>query len=159
MAWWPSEPFLGLLNRPFLRCMVKPFDLSEKRWSFAGICPKNVQVPQTSFAKLGIFWSLDGKHKMEGIRPEESRSRAILFRWMFGCLGRCGKKMGKGTAPASGCQPKNRGVYPPKWMVKIREKPIFWWMIWGAHPYFWKHPSLVLLMGFAKPAMLPGTRS
>ena len=23
-----------------------------------------------------------------------------------------------------GCQPKNRGILPPKWMVKIRENPI-----------------------------------
>ena len=41
-----------------------------------------------------------------------------------------------------GCQPKNRGKTKPKmdgiWMVKIRETPIFKWMIWGVeNPYFW----------------------
>ena len=36
--------------------------------------------------------------------------------------------------------PKIGGV-PPKWMVKIMENPMNKWMIWGAHPYFWKHPS------------------
>ncbi len=34
---------------------------------------------------------------------------------------------------------KNRGG-PPKWMVKIMENPMNKWMIWGAHPYIWKHP-------------------
>ena len=34
---------------------------------------------------------------------------------------------------------KNRGIYPPKWMVKIMENPMNKWMIWGHH-YFWKHP-------------------
>ena len=36
--------------------------------------------------------------------------------------------------------PKNRGVYPPKWMMKIMEKtPMNKWMIWGVKkkPYFW----------------------
>ncbi len=37
--------------------------------------------------------------------------------------------MGKGH----GCQPKNRRILPPKWMVKIRENPMNKWMIWGAH--------------------------
>ncbi len=32
------------------------------------------------------------------------------------------------------------GVKTPKWMVKIMENPMNKWMIWGAHPYFWKHP-------------------
>ena len=30
-----------------------------------------------------------------------------------------------------GCQPKNRGSFPPKWMVKIMENPMYKWMIWG----------------------------
>ena len=33
---------------------------------------------------------------------------------------------------------KNRGG-PPKWMV-YNWKTLLKWMIWGAHPYFWKHP-------------------
>ena len=36
---------------------------------------------------------------------------------------------------------ENRGDFPPKWMVKIKEKPIKHGMIWGYH-YFWKHPNL-----------------
>ncbi len=31
------------------------------------------------------------------------------------------------------------GGKPPKWMVKIMEKPMNKWMIWG-YTYFWKHP-------------------
>ena len=31
---------------------------------------------------------------------------------------------------------KNRGVYPPKWMVKIMENPMNKWMIWGETPLF-----------------------
>ncbi len=34
------------------------------------------------------------------------------------------------------------GGKPPKWMVKIMENPMNKWMIWGAHPYFWKHPYI-----------------
>ena len=35
-------------------------------------------------------------------------------------------------SPASnGCQPKNRGIYPPKWMVKIIQKTLLKWKIWG----------------------------
>ncbi len=35
---------------------------------------------------------------------------------------------------------KNRGILPPKWMVKIMvPNPMNKWMIWGCH-YFWKHP-------------------
>ena len=34
---------------------------------------------------------------------------------------------------------KNRGK-PPKWMVKIMEKPIFQWMIWG-YPLFLETPK------------------
>ena len=34
---------------------------------------------------------------------------------------------------------KNKGILPPKWMVKIRVKPYKKLMIWGYH-YFWKHP-------------------
>ena len=33
---------------------------------------------------------------------------------------------------------KNRGT--PKWMVYLMENPIKNGMIWGVHPYFWKHP-------------------
>ena len=36
---------------------------------------------------------------------------------------------------------ENRGDFPPKWMVKIKENPIKHGMIWGYH-YFWKHPNL-----------------
>ena len=38
-----------------------------------------------------------------------------------------------------GCQPKNRGIWPPKWMV-YNGKPS--WNSWfgGIYPYFWKHP-------------------
>ena len=42
---------------------------------------------------------------------------------------------------------KNRGGFPPKWMVKIMEKPIKHGMIWGAHPYFWKHPYVPFSKG------------
>ena len=36
---------------------------------------------------------------------------------------------------------KNRGVKPPKWMVKIMEIPMNKWMIWGVFThYFRKHP-------------------
>ena len=35
---------------------------------------------------------------------------------------------------------KNRGWFPPKWMVKIMENPMNKWMIWGFSHYFWKHP-------------------
>ena len=41
----------------------------------------------------------------------------------------------------NGCFSKNRGLKPPKWMVKIMEKPLLKWMIWGYH-YFRKHPNL-----------------
>ena len=34
---------------------------------------------------------------------------------------------------------KNRGT--PKWMV-YNGKTLLKWMIWGAHPYIWKHPYL-----------------
>ena len=36
---------------------------------------------------------------------------------------------------------KNRWILPPKWMVYFMENPMNKWMTWGAHPYFWKHPS------------------
>ncbi len=43
-----------------------------------------------------------------------------------------------------GCWTKNRGIWPPKWMVKIMvPNPMNKWMIWGAHPYFWKHPYIM----------------
>ena len=49
---------------------------------------------------------------------------------------------GKVEKGSYGCWTKNRGRFlPPKWMVKIMENPMNKWMIWGAHPYFWKHPS------------------
>ena len=35
---------------------------------------------------------------------------------------------------------KNRGMFPPKWMVKIMEKPMNKWDDLGVFPYFWKHP-------------------
>ena len=36
---------------------------------------------------------------------------------------------------------KNRGVYPPKWMVYFMENPIKIDDLGGFyHPYFWKHP-------------------
>ena len=40
-----------------------------------------------------------------------------------------------------GCQPKNRGIFTPKWMVNIMENLINMddLGIWG-YPYFWKHP-------------------
>ena len=38
-----------------------------------------------------------------------------------------------------GVEPKIVGK-PPKWMVYFMENPMNKWMIWGAHPYFWKHP-------------------
>ena len=41
-----------------------------------------------------------------------------------------------GWKPSYWCQPKNRGILPPRWMVKIMENPIKW-MIWG-YTYFWK---------------------
>ncbi len=44
------------------------------------------------------------------------------------------------TPSTYGCWTKNRVILPPKWMVKIMETPMNKWMIWGAHPYFWKHP-------------------
>ncbi len=43
---------------------------------------------------------------------------------------------------AIGCWTKNREILPPKWMMKIMENPILLWMIWGAHPYFWKDAPL-----------------
>ena len=39
------------------------------------------------------------------------------------------------------CISKNRGILPPKRMVKIMENPMNKWMIWGYH-YFWKHPDM-----------------
>ena len=38
---------------------------------------------------------------------------------------------------------KNRGT--PKWMVYFMENPMNKWMIWGAHPYFWKHPYIQVI--------------
>ncbi len=35
------------------------------------------------------------------------------------------------------------GVFPPKWMVKIRENPMNKWMIWGENPLFLvQHPCV-----------------
>ena len=44
----------------------------------------------------------------------------------------------------NGCQPKNRGFLPPKWMV-YKEKTL-WTNGWfgGKHPYFWKHPVCII---------------
>ena len=40
-----------------------------------------------------------------------------------------------------GVEPKIGGLKPPKWMVKIMENPIIYWMIWGENtPICWKHP-------------------
>ena len=49
---------------------------------------------------------------------------------------------------AYGCWTKNRGILPPKWMVKIMENPMYKWMIWGYH-YFWKHPYNFLQLKFS----------
>ncbi len=39
---------------------------------------------------------------------------------------------------------KNRGILPPKWMVKIMEHPMNKWMIWGVLPplFFEGHPHI-----------------
>ena len=39
-----------------------------------------------------------------------------------------------------GCWTKNRGIFPPKWMVYFMENPIQINDFVGTHPYFWKHP-------------------
>ena len=41
---------------------------------------------------------------------------------------------------------KNRGILPPKWMVKIRENP-YEHMGWfgGFSHYFWKHPCMYIM--------------
>ena len=46
-------------------------------------------------------------------------------------------------------EPKIGGFYPQKWMVKIMEKPMNKWMIWG-YPYFWKHPNRHKLLWFSE---------
>ncbi len=48
--------------------------------------------------------------------------------------------VGMFLASIYGCWTKNRGGFPPKWMVKIMENPMIKWMIWVVFPYFWKHP-------------------
>ena len=38
---------------------------------------------------------------------------------------------------------KNRGILPPKWMVKIMENPMNKWMIWGETPLYLEcHPHV-----------------
>ncbi len=49
------------------------------------------------------------------------------------------------TFDPNGCQPKNRGK-TPKMDGENNGKPYEKFMIWGAHPYFWKHPNLFLQM-------------
>ena len=44
---------------------------------------------------------------------------------------------------------KTRCVYPPKWMVKIRENPIKHGMIWGETPLFLETPIWVNVVGSA----------
>ena len=39
-----------------------------------------------------------------------------------------------------GCWTKHRGIFPPKWMVKIMENPMNKWMIWGVFPLFLETP-------------------
>ena len=39
-----------------------------------------------------------------------------------------------------GCWTKNRGKTPK--MDGLQWNTLLKWMIWGAHPYFWKHPYL-----------------
>ena len=52
-----------------------------------------------------------------------------------------------------GCWTKNRGILPPKWMVKMVET--LWtngWFGGGKNPYFWKHPYVQ--MGFVSTNMV-----
>ena len=47
---------------------------------------------------------------------------------------------------------KNKGCFPPKWMVKLMENPFFKWMIWGVLThYFRKHPYDVWVLGPLDP--------
>ena len=50
---------------------------------------------------------------------------------------------------------KNNGT--PKWMVYFMENPMNKWMIWGAHPYFWKHPCVFgwKMMEWKNPSRFP----
>ena len=49
------------------------------------------------------------------------------------------KKSVKSTNPGVS---KNRGMFPPKWMVYFMENPMNKWMIWGVKTHhFWKHPN------------------
>ena len=52
--------------------------------------------------------------------------------------------------PDMGVEPKiGMGPNPPKWMVKIMvPNPMNKWMIWGAHPYFWKYPYVLRIRNF-----------
>ena len=51
---------------------------------------------------------------------------------------------------------KNRGILPPKWMVKIMENPIKHGMIWGVKsPYFWVDTHI----NFPQGPTHPGQRS
>ena len=74
-----------------------------------------------------------------------------------------------------GCQPKNRGVYPWKWMVKIMvPNPMNKWMIWGFPHIFgntqmnrsfhsdrskWMHPRLIDASGNFVETLCPVTGS
>ena len=53
------------------------------------------------------------------------------------------------TPGRCGCWTKNRGVYPPKWMVKIMENPIKMDDLGGFHPIF-KHPYSKLGVEFSQ---------
>ena len=54
-----------------------------------------------------------------------------------------------------GVEPKNRGVYPPKWMVKIMEKTLSKWTIWGVFPLF-SETSKYIHLAFRVPHLLKG---
>ena len=43
--------------------------------------------------------------------------------------------------------PKNRGIWPPKWMVKIRENPIKMGWFGGKHHYFWVDTHVFMYCG------------
>ena len=60
------------------------------------------------------------------------------------------KKPIEGFVANMGVEPKIVGK-TPKWMVKMVET-LLKWMIWGAHPYFWKHPYVQ--MGFVSTNMV-----
>ncbi len=45
------------------------------------------------------------------------------------------------TKTGDGCWTKNRGILSPKMDGEQNGKAYLKFMIWGAHPYFWKHPD------------------